>query len=104
MSRAREFWLGLVALLALCAAALVLSSCASLPPSLREVATEAGAKDAGMAACALAHGFDGKVPEAEAVTRWCAKAEFAKPWEELARQAAALVDAQRSGKVRPEGP
>jgi hypothetical protein len=69
---------------------------------LRSVASEVGAKDAGMAACALAHGFDGQIPEAEAVTRWCSKATFAEPWAELAMQAKAIVDAQRAGKPRPD--
>jgi hypothetical protein len=69
---------------------------------LRLVASEVGAKDAGMAACALAHGFDGQIPEAEAVTRWCSKAAFAEPWAELAMQAKAIVDAQRAGKPRPD--
>jgi hypothetical protein len=84
--------------------ALAVAACSSLPPSLRDAAKQAGALDAGMAACALAHGFDGKVSETDAVKRWCSKLEYAKPWEELARQAAALVEAQRAGKVRPDAP
>jgi hypothetical protein len=103
MSRSREFWLGLAGCLAICAAALWLSSCSPEDRQrLRSVASEVGAKDAGMAACALAHGFDGQIPEAEAVTRWCSKAAFAEPWAELAEQAKAIVDAQRAGKPRPE--
>jgi hypothetical protein len=103
MSRTQEFWIGLLGVLAICGAALALSGCSPADRQrIRDAAQETGARDAATAACALAHGFDGQIPEAEAVVRWCSKAEYAKPWIELTEQAAALVDAQRAGKVRPD--
>ncbi len=82
---------------------LALSGCTSADRQrIRDAATGAGAKDTAAAVCALAHAWDGKTTEVEAVRTVCAKAELVKPWAELAHQAAELVKAQRAGKVRPE--
>ncbi len=69
---------------------------------IRDAATGSGAKDTATAVCALAHGWDGKTPEVDPVRTVCPKRESVEPWLELSRQAAALVEAQRAGKVRPD--
>jgi hypothetical protein len=92
------FWL-----LCLCVLLVLLSGCTSADRQrIREAATGAGAKDTAAAVCALAHAWDGKTTEVEAVRTVCAKAELVKPWAELAQKAAELVKAQRAGNVRPD--
>jgi hypothetical protein len=54
-----------------------------------------------VAACLLAHSFDGQVPELEVMQRWCSKREYLEPWLEEAERIRELVNAQRGGKVRP---
>jgi hypothetical protein len=88
--------------LGLCLFAFVATGCAGAEKTLRSIATERGARDTAMAVCAVAHSWDGQIPEAETVVRWCAKAEFVQPWAELAAEAKAIVDAQRAGKPRPD--
>lgn len=90
-------WCGVLAIV------LALSGCTSADRQrIRDAATGAGAKDTAAAVCALAHAWDGKTTEVEAVRTVCAKAELVKPWAELAQKAAELVKAQRAGKVRPD--
>ena len=71
--------------------------------TLREVATERGARDATVAACLLAHTFDGQFgDELEVMRRFCGKREFLDPWMQEAADIRRLVMAQRAGKVRPD--
>jgi hypothetical protein len=69
---------------------------------IRSAAEEVGAASLASTLCAAAHGYDGQVPEAEAVLRWCSNPANLAPWETQARAIVALVNAQRAGKSEPE--
>lgn len=68
---------------------------------IRSAAEEVGAASLASTLCAAAHGYDGAIPEAEAVLRWCSNPANLAPWEKQARAIVALVNAQRAGKSEP---
>lgn len=82
-------------------ATLALTGCGA--STLRDLATERGAMDASVAACLLAHTYDGQFgDEFEVMRRFCGKREYLDPWLQEAEDIKRLVMAQRAGKVRPD--
>jgi hypothetical protein len=76
--------------------------CASAEPLLPKSALDVHAK--AVAVCLIAQSYDGTIPKAEALLKYCDKVEYLEPWAELADEARAIVEAQRKGMPRPVKP